>query len=520
MSVSNVMKPFPSGFMINFEQSGADKYFTGDFRYEDLLLAYGHHMTNYTDLTQLAKSYYSQYSTTLSENKNPFYEYLAGAGIIDVDENFIRWRVYSKPDRRAIGLGNPNAETADGCYGVGGFSFKISLDVNWYGPSDLLAPLRNKRCIVKVESECKPVGAGYEYEVTLLQDPQAAEVFPAEYLAESEYWIKLGNVASEFGSNEWGTIQFGMDWAYVEFEVGLHTMQYKISVEAEAHEKWGNIELARCNIDTGEPIPGTGKLTNFLEMEALAQIEKEKEMYLIYGQATKHLVDRQTGHRMTTAPGLMQFLEEGTTIPYDPSANGLDAVFAQFDSFWEDTIVPSNRKIVFYTGRGGYKVFNEWVRQKFQTQPVDIPFDFILDKNAPSGDTGKTTYRFNPPQFTSYKLDFGEVTIALWPLLDDRRVNTVMMPGTNHPVSSYEFIAFDVGFGEPNVRMVKRSSRDFMTVVPGMWSPLGPANERNPVWKQPGDTGFWGYSWLYRCSFGLVVMDPSKMLVLKPSIHG
>lgn len=508
------LKPFPSEFLIGFEKAGSDKYFTGDFTYDDLLLAYGNHMKDYTDLTQLAKNYYSQYSKTLSEERNPFYEYLVGTGVLDVEDNFIRWRVYSKPDRRAIGMGNPNAK-AD-CYGVGGYSFSISLDVDWYKPGDLLAPIRNKTCIVKVEEDCKEIGGAYVYEVTMLARPEDADVFPIQYLKEGDYWLKLGNVASEFGSSEWSGIQFGWDWSFIEFEVPLHTMQYKISVEAEAHERWGDIKLNKCT-ETGEPMPGGGKLSNFLELEALAQIEKEKELYLIYGRATDHLVDKNTGNRMTTAPGLMQFLEEGNTLKYHPSANGLDQIFACFDSLWIDRVPTSQRKIMLYTGTGGYKLFSEWVRQKFDSHPVTIPHDFILGKSA-SADSGKTAYQYNPPQFTSYKLDFGEVTIALWPLLDDTRLNGVTFPGTNYPVSSYEFIAFDIGFGEPNVRMVRRKSRDFMLVQPGMWSPFGAVGPKNPVYKWAGDPTFWGYHWMYRCSFGLVVMDPSRMIRLLPSV--
>jgi hypothetical protein len=512
----NIKPPSASEFAIGFEQSGADKYFTGNFTYDDLLLAHGNHMKDYTDLTQVAKGFYSQYSLTLSEERNPFYEFLAGVGIQDIKDNFVRWRIYSKPDRRAISMGNPN--TLAECYGAGGFSFKIRLDVDWYGPSDLLAPIRNKRCIVLVESESKNVGGAYEYDVIMLTRPENAEVFPSEYFKDGDYWIKMGAVASDLGSNEYSSIQFGWDWAYIEFEVPMHTMQYKISVEEEAHEKWGNIELARCLPD-GEPMPGTGKLSNFLEMEAMAQIEKEKEMYLIYGQMTDHLVDETTGRRKTTAPGLMQFLEEGNTIPYHPSANGLDRMMNEIDGIWYDRIPIAQRRLLLYTGQGGYKLFNEWVRQKFNTEPVTIPYDFVLGSST-SADTGKTAYQYNPPQFTSYKLDFGEVTIAMWPLLDDTRLNGVLMPHTQYPVSSYEFIAFDIGFGEPNVQLLRRSSKDFMSFIPGMWSPFGRVGQDNPVFKVPVDTSFWGYHWIYRASFGLLVMDTSRLLRFIPSVKG
>ena len=515
------LKPFPSEFIINKEDAGADKYFSKDFKYRDLLLAYDQYIKDYTDLTQVAKNFYSAYSTTLSDNLNPFYEQIVGSGgVKDVDENFVRWRIYSKPDRRAISMGNPNI-VAD-CYGASGYSFKIRLDVDWFGPNDLLAPVRNKRCIVKIENEPHNVGGAYEYEVTMLTNPDNAEVFPVEYFKENDYWIKMGSIGSDRGSNTWGSLQFGFDFAYIEFEVPMTTMQWKFSVEEDAHRKWGNIEMARA--ETGDdgmrPIPGTGKFTNFLELEGMKQIQWEKELFLTYGEMTNYLTDRTNGTRITTGPGFFQYMEEGNELQYSPTANGIDQIIAEIEAIWFDRIPIGQRKLLLYTGQGGLKLFHQWVEQKFHDTAVVIPHDFILGSADATGDR-KGLAGGTPYQFTKYLIPvFGEITVAHWSILDNTRVNGVNYPGTHYPVSSFEFIAMDIGFGEPNIQLLTRKSKELTTYIPGRWSPFGYTGQDNPVFKSAEDSTFWGYHWIHRQSFGLVVMDPSRTMRFRPNVAG
>ena len=116
--------PFPSKFIINEESAGAEKYYSKKFDLEDLLLAFGDHVQDYTDLTQYAKNLYNTYSVTLSDTHtlSPFYDMLVGTGgRIDTHDNFLRWRIYSKPDRRAMSLGDSN--DVDTCYGADQISF-------------------------------------------------------------------------------------------------------------------------------------------------------------------------------------------------------------------------------------------------------------------------------------------------------------------------------------------------------------------------------------------------------------
>jgi hypothetical protein len=512
--------PYPSKFIVNFEDAGAEKYFSKKFDYEDLLIAYGDHITDYTDLTQFAKNLYSAYSVTLSDSHtlSPLYEVLVGSGgVKDISDNFVRWKIFSKPDRRAISLGNPNA--SEDCYGAGGFLFKIRLDVDWYGPNDVLAPLRNKRCQVVIQSQPKPQGGAYDYEVVMLSDPNNASVFPVEYLKDSDYWIKMGSLGSDLGSNEWGSLQVGFDYAYIEFEANMTTMQWKFFVDKKAHQEYGSVEVARC-YDDGRPMPGSGKITNFIEVEGMTQIEMEKELFMAYGSQTDHLISASTKNRITTGAGLFEFLEESNVIPYNPSANGIDRMVSEIDALWFDRIPVGQRRLLLYTGHAGLKLFHEWIEEKYGNTAVVTPYDFILGDAEPF-DKSRDGYAYGKNQFTKYYVQpFGEIIVAHWAFLDNTRINTVTYPNSHYPVSSFEFIALDIGFGEPNVQMLKNSEEENTWVIPGLWSPFGATGPNNPVYKQPTNPDEWGYHWAHRSSFGIVVFDTSRMLWFKPNVVG
>ena len=135
MAVSGFRKPgLPTPtrykYIINEEYGGRDKQFGSDFTYNDLLLAMGPDAKDYTDISQVARNFYSSYSQTLSRDLNPLYELIAASGgIRDIDSNYVRWRIYSEPDREMISYGNPNATDVE-CLGAEGFDFKIRLDTN------------------------------------------------------------------------------------------------------------------------------------------------------------------------------------------------------------------------------------------------------------------------------------------------------------------------------------------------------------------------------------------------------
>lgn len=521
MAVSGFRKPGnPTAnrykYIINEELGGKDKFFGGDFVYNDLLLAMGPDAKDYTDISQVARNFYSSHSQTLSRDLNPLYEMVAASGgIKDVDSNYVRWRVFGDPDREMMSFGDPNPSTAV-CLGAQGFPFKIRVDYEWLKIGDLVAPVRNKACAVIIQSEAIPSGGAWEYDV-IMQEKDGT--FPVSYFKAGDHWLKLGAPTSYLDSGHAGSLQFGMQFSYVEFEVPMTTMQWEYSVDEESWLRFGSITIERLD-ELNRPIMGGKSLTNFIETEAVHQIRNETELYMVYGRSSTHHMDAISGKAITTGPGLAQFMEQAQEIAYSPTTSGIDKIVSQVKAFWYDKIPVSQRKLMLYTGEPGLELFHNWIVEKFGATATMTTEDLILGSSAPF-EAGRNGKAFGTLQFTKYFVPvFGEITLAHWPLLDNTRVNGVRMPGTIYPVSAYEFWAFDIGFGEPNIQMLTRSNKERSVYIPGMLSPFGYVGPNNPVYKQPTDPNHDGYKWRHRKSFGLVVMEPDRLVRFLPTVSG
>jgi len=511
------LDPTRNKFILQEEMAGQDKYWSTNTSYDDLLMAHGQHVRDFTDLSFLAKGFaYNRLNVNLSKTLNPLYEFAsAGGGVEVVDKNWVRWKIYGEPDRRAMSWGNVNDQDY---LGTAGMPFTIVLDVDWFKEHDILVPLINKRAQVVVMSEGGiPHDGGYRYEVVLLEEADTA-FMPVEYLAAGEYWLQAGSVTSWEKAGTFGTLQFGEGFSYIEFEVPLTTMAKTFEIEGEAHRQFGNLRLSRCD-EYKQPIPEGTKITNYIELRANKQIEDEKELFMAYGTKTEHLLDNNTGKQITTGPGYFEYAESGNTIPYSPEVNNLDFLTDQFDQLWFNRIPAAQRSVVLLGGTAFVKKFSEWVNQKFNSQAVQIPYTFYLKNGTPfDKSNGRDGYKYVAPQFTEYVLPtFGTIKVAIWDLLDNTRINGVNYPGSFYPVSSYEAYAFDIGFGEPNVKFLRRDDNMISTYQVGLWSPFGATGQDNPVFKSASYTDE-SYRWLYRETFGLIVIDPTRMVRLVPNV--
>lgn len=511
------LTPYPSKFIINEEYAGQDKYWSTTTTYDDLLFAHGQHVKTYADLSHIAKGLsYAKMGITESTSLSPLMEYVTGEGGVEViDKNWARWRIYGQPERRALSFGDLNEQS---CPGAGGMPITWFSDVDWFSEGDVLAPIRNKRCQIVIQSESAiPHDGGYRYQAVLLDSDDAAYI-PTEYLTTGEYWIKIGSLSSWEKAGSAGSIQFGDGFSYIEFEVPLTTMMWNFEIEGEAHRQFGKLEIMRCD-DEGRPIPGGSKITNYIEARANAQIDYEKELFLTYGSHQEHLLDKNSGNQITTGPGLFEFLEEGNVIPYTPEVQNIDFIVDQIEAMWFDRVPTQNRELVLFTGQAGMKLFSDWVAEKFGNTAATFDYNFVLQSRTPFDNRGgRKGFSFGQPQFVEYLLPtYGSVKVAHWKILDNTRINGVFYPGSFKPVSSYEFIAFNIGFGEPNMKFLSRVDNKISTYIPGLWSPFGATGQDNPVFKSPAYMEE-SYKWLHRESFGLILMDPSSTLWFKPNI--
>ncbi|MBP9510641.1 MAG: hypothetical protein KBE73_05935, partial [Fusobacteriaceae bacterium] len=161
------LKPTPSKYIVHQEPATADKLFSNHFRYEHLLTMRGGKVKDTTDLTELARGFYSPMSETLSENKAPFIQWVKGQGpVIPIKTQKVEWKQYGKPKRKTLSIGNPN--TGVEYIGAMGAPFKVLFDIDHFQPSDQLSPVENGRVIIRIESYGKKSSGGYLYDAVLI----------------------------------------------------------------------------------------------------------------------------------------------------------------------------------------------------------------------------------------------------------------------------------------------------------------------------------------------------------------
>lgn len=513
-----INQAFPHRYIINREETGQDKYWSTNTTYDKLLLAYGQHIKEYADITYLAETLmWNNYGRTRSDEMAPIYDYVQGAGGVEViDKNFIRYRVYGEPERRAMSIGNANPNNE--AIGQGGMPFKFRTEVDWFRQGQVLSPVANKRIQIVLQDDGFPTQGGTEYEAVLLDEDYDAYIDPSLF-NYGKYWISMGSVASWEKYSGKGTIQFGESFAYLEFEVPLSTMEWTFEVDGEAHRQFGNIKIERVDGED-RPIPEGTRITNYLEMRARAQVKRETDLMNAWGSKTSHLVDPNTSKQITTSPGYYEYLEQGNMIPYTPGPDAIDFMMEQLEAAWFDRVEESQRSVVLFTGTPGLRQFSEWVEERFGSTAAIYQYDFVLKKRIPFDNANdREGFALVRPQFTEYHLpSFGKVAIAHWKALDNTRDNGVRFPGTIYPARAYEYIAFDIGFGQCNLKFFERLDNKIDTIIPGLWSPFGATGMDNPVFKVPGYHDE-SYKWIHRKSFGAVLMRPDASLYFKPTIN-
>lgn len=511
-----INQAFPNKFLINHQEVGPDKTWSTNLTYEKLLLLNGQHAKDYVDITYLAEQLaWNNYGRTLSEEMAPIYDYVQGSGGIEyIQKNFIRYRVYGEPDHRAMSIGNLN-EHED--LGLGGFDFRIGLDVDWYREGQRLAPIANKRIQIVLTSDASVTQGGYEYTAVML-DEDGDAILPDEYLNYGQYWISMGSVASWEKFSGKGSIQVADHFSYLEYEVPLSTSEWKFTVDGEAHRQWGNIEITRLD-EYDRPVDQSTRITNYLEMKARTQVKREIDLINAWGTSSTHLLDSKTSKQITTSAGYFSFMEEGNVIPYMPGPDAIDFIIEQLEAAWFDRVPEAQRSALFLTGTPGLRQFSEWVESRFGSTATIQYYDFVLKKRIPFDNANdRDGYALVRPQFTEYHLpSFGKIIVGHWKALDNTRDNGVKFPGTIYPARAYEYVCFDIGFGQSNLKFFERDDNVIDTITPGYWSPAGAVGPNNPIWKQRAYSDE-SYMWEHRRSFGAVLMRPEASIWFKPSV--
>ena len=488
-----------------------------------LLLNQRSQVRPYADLTYLVRQSgnqgYLAMTRRQSQYKTPLMNWFEGTKNIEyVDERYIRWKLYGDGRYKPYLLENVESSSTPGIQHT---PFSIKLDYGGFRRGDIIAPDKNKRHQVVIDSPAQHEGTGYIYRVKYIAadgEGNADMFFPVKYLKEGNYWIHMGNAYGEATKDE-GGIMFGHGMSYVEQQINLHKSRWKFDVTDEAHR----LRVGVAPVDKmGRPDYDKAFDISAAEVEFMNEIEWQKELWTFYGTQSNALIDQSTGYERFIGPGLTSFLEDGNVRKYSPETDSIRKIENILTQIWFDRVAPGDRNVIIFGGERFLAVFDRMVREEYAESATIQGIDFVL-KNSKSFSADQKGYGFPANQFTEYYIrPFGKITVGHLPILDSTILTSVTYKG--YPITSYEGIAFDIGVGNSrnasNIKLIKRRNSDAYYYSAGAFTPYGYRDVDNtransvPYHSDHGDY----YTLHYRCEWAVWMGDVQRSLWIKPNV--
>lgn len=432
----------------------------------------------------------------------------------------VSWRLYTQEgDIRSSFLRHYEANNPQP--GKGGVSFYIGLDTPWFGPNDVIIFQNLREIPLLVRSEPEPDGHVWRYEVKLLVDDYKA-FFPLNLLKSGDRLIQIGSLIGE-ATVERGNIHFGEGDSYIEFEVPMTRMGWQMKVTDEAWYAATHFRLRPMDKEGAVQEGTPGILYNTLDMKFERAVNRQIDMWLTYGRSTSRFagkfLDGLTQKELTSGPGLYEFMESSYIYDYSVDGGSID-IFREFlPPLWNDHIDPDMREVEIFTGTGGLMLWDRWCREA-DIQGIVHSEEWNYEKETPRF-KGRTGVGLDAKDYISFHIKpFGKVTIKYLPFLDSELIESRKYK--NLPITSYEFIIFNFGYGDQrdsNVYILENSNFNQYGYTAGTWTPKGPRL------NNPGASGFAAsanphenaYYYIYESMVGLVVKDPGYLIWYRPS---
>ena len=406
--------------------------------------------------------------------------------------------------------------------GKGHLRFRVGLDVQWFGPNDLLMFEDLREMPLLVKSEPVPDGNAYIYDVVLFTDNPRDYLRP-EDLELGTRLLQIGSLIGESTINR-GNIYFGEGKTFIDFEVPMTRMAWEMKITDEAQMASKNYRL-ESRQDAGAatyqgPGPQPDILWSTLEMKFMAKTNKMKDLWLTYGrsagQFSGRFLDGMTENELYAGPGLFEFLESSYVYDYPINGFNLD-LFSEFlPTVWNDKVPIEERVTHIYTGTGGLLLWQKACQAAdiygtMQTPELNYGTEEALFQGRKGVALGAKQYRalFIEP--------FGKVVVHYLPFLDAEIVETRKYK--NLPITSYQFIIFNYGYGDgrdSNVYILRNEQAEQYGYSVGTWGPLGGTLKQGNRFHV-GNGKENAFYYIHETMFGLIVKDPSYMVWYRPN---
>ena len=444
------------------------------------------------------------------------------ARVVNTTASTIQWRIYAGEGDIRASLVEVFTDAATTEIGKGNRVFEIGLDVDWFGPNDLLIFEDMREMPLMVRSNPQNMGESYKYEVIIWSDTPS-DYFRHEDLQLGNRLLQVGSVIGESTINR-GNVYFGEGETFVEFEVPMNRMGWEMKITDNAQRQSKNYRLSPRSGELGaKTYNGLSEdvLWNSLEMKFMAATNQQVDLWLTYGRSSgqfaSRFLDGMTEKTLQTGPGLFEFLESSYVFDYPINAFNLD-LFSEFlPTLWNDKVPVSERVTDIYTGMGGLILWQKACQAADIAgvlQTPEINYGMAEEGLFP----GRKGLAIGAKQYRAVFIEpFGLIRVHHLPFLDSEIVETRKYK--NLPITSYQFIIFNYGYGDgrdSNIYLMKNEEVEQYGYSVGTWGPMGPTLKQGNRFHT-GNGRENAFYYIHETMFGLVVKDPSYMVWYRPN---
>ena len=495
----------------------------GNYADENILLKTQYGGKAWADLTDPVIQYVASARPSLMWGRTPLQDFLQGSGRTrEVDSNTVKWKMKGTGEHITIAL--ENNHVGNHTPGIQGGDIFLTLDKPFFVVGDTLFTDVAKDIQVRVYEEAMRYGQGFRYRCKLI-DRNPNGYMPQELLTPGLKWLKMDATYGEASWDYGSTFFPGMSW--IEFESELTDTGKQVKVTNKAHNL--NLTVYTCD-DNNIPLRKyPPQIISWIEAEFEAQIKWEKELRLFFGRsANKRLIDESSGYEVRIGSGLIEFLEDGNIEDYPVGArrnSGFRMFTDWLTNLWFDKIPPGERSVTIYTGQKGLEQMNDWITAEYGASAITADFNTFIGTGGKTYGGGYKGLVYKTAFFTEVQLfPFGRIRFEHWPILDSEWLNGgVRHPISGAPLSSYEYIILDYGFGSgagSNIELLTLKNSKMRTYICGTWSPSGPINSVGGTNKAGfvAVNGERAYRLVAAESYGMRIKDISLTAWYRPAV--
>lgn len=415
--------------------------------------------------------------------------------VMEVNSNEYWWDLFSRNDKCLVVT--KNWADGGGTPGIQATTFRLTMNGDWWEVTDVL--ISDKGTLVQVKDK-QSDGDGYIYTLKLV-DPDPVKFLGSDEVQTGALYSKMWSAVEEFSEKGGGII--------TSTGFKLHNRTNILRKDYAVSRSAANTVLTVDMFDPSDPKKKTRMWTTLLEWTAMAEFQVEIEKSLMYSIYNKNAQGYDTNPGRNARPiqmgaGLREQISPSNIRYYSELTYDILDQFC-LDLSYSNDLWGGNYKFVALTGKMGMREFDRAITERAKNMGF-----LVVDGGrfiSGNGTELEFTGHFKTVKFNNNL----ELTVAEFPLYDDREMNRELHPKTKYPLESYRFTILNVGRdkgGKSNIRKVSRKGADMM-----MWYTGGSIDMNGKVknsLSSIGSSARDGAEGHMISECGLVITDPTS----------